>query len=149
MGDMPVTVNDLEEMKRFASSTALQLKPKQLLLLEGPMGAGKTQFVRFLVEALRGQKVSSPTFAIHNQYESDRGPIDHVDLYRIESESELEATGFWDLFARPQGLIIVEWADRLAPSVWPPDWPRLHLKIEAPASGGTQRLIQLIWRQVS
>lgn len=143
MSEKTVKVNSLDEMKRFAANMALQLTPKQLLLLEGPMGAGKTQFVRFLVEALRGQKVSSPTFAIHNQYESARGSIDHVDLYRIESESELEATGFWDLFAKPEGLIIVEWSDRLDPSIWPPNWRRLRLKLEVPAAGSTARTIHL------
>jgi tRNA threonylcarbamoyladenosine biosynthesis protein TsaE len=143
MSEKTVKVNSLDEMKRFAANMALQLTPKQLLLLEGPMGAGKTQFVRFLVEALRGQKVSSPTFAIHNQYESARGSIDHVDLYRIESESELEATGFWDLFAKPEGLIIVEWSDRLDSSIWPPNWRRLRLKLEVPAAGSTARTIHL------
>ena len=136
----PRLVNSLAELKSFATELRTQMGARQIVLLNGPMGAGKTQLVRYIVEAMGGRAVSSPTFAIHNEYKTAAGVVDHVDLYRLESEAELEATGFWDLFSRASGLVIVEWADRLDARVWPPSWERLTIYIEARAD--SSRLIR-------
>jgi tRNA threonylcarbamoyladenosine biosynthesis protein TsaE len=54
--------------------------------------------------------------------------VDHVDLYRVKNDEDLETSGFWDLFSQPMGLVFVEWSDRLPSEVWPRNW--LHLKIQ-------------------
>jgi tRNA threonylcarbamoyladenosine biosynthesis protein TsaE len=107
--------------------------------LSGPLGAGKTEWVRGLAEGLGAdpRTVASPTFVIASEYPARR-PLAHVDLYRLEGEGELLAAGFLDLLA-PGAVVAVEWADRL-PAALPAD--RLDVSIERdPAEpGGGRRL---------
>jgi len=85
------------------------------LALVGPLGAGKTVFVKGLAEGLGidSRVVSSPTFVIAQQYPIPTGPetLHHVDLYRLESAAELDSIGFDDMLAGGQ-VLAVEWADR-------------------------------------
>jgi tRNA threonylcarbamoyladenosine biosynthesis protein TsaE len=80
--------------------------------LAGPLGAGKTVFVRGALRALGGnpRDVRSPTFTLMNLYAADM-PVYHFDLYRLARGAELDGIGFYE-FARGDGLTIVEWADR-------------------------------------
>lgn len=86
-----------------------------VLALVGPLGAGKTVFVKGLAEGLGldPRSVSSPTFVIAQQYPLPEGAevLHHIDLYRLEDESELVNIGFEDMLA-PGGVLAVEWADR-------------------------------------
>lgn len=93
-----------------------------MVALVGPLGAGKTVFVKGLAEGLGldPDRVASPTFPIASEYPGAGGPgLAHVDLYRIESGAELEATGFVDLL-EPGRVVAVEWADRF-PDALPAD----------------------------
>jgi tRNA threonylcarbamoyladenosine biosynthesis protein TsaE len=85
------------------------------IALIGPLGAGKTVFVKGLATGLGVDPriVSSPTFVIAQQYPVPEGPhtLNHVDLYRLESSRELESIGFYDMLA-PGQVTAVEWADR-------------------------------------
>lgn len=71
----------------------------------------------------------SPTFSLINEYAGSATPIWHVDLYRLESEADIESTGFWDLFREPKGLIFVEWPEKVDPSYWPLTWSQLNIQI--------------------
>lgn len=105
------------------------------IALRGPLGAGKTVFVKGLAEGLGidPRQVASPTFAIASEYRTPAGQrLAHVDLYRVESEAELEAAGFLDFLA-PGTVVAVEWADRL-PGALPADC--LEVAIERPAGAG-------------
>lgn len=98
------------------------------IALVGPLGSGKTLFVKGLAEGLGADPrlVSSPTFVIAQQVpivrdaDSGRGPhlLHHVDLYRLESEAELESMGFFDLFD-VGAVLAVEWADRFPGALGP------------------------------
>jgi tRNA threonylcarbamoyladenosine biosynthesis protein TsaE len=103
-----------------------------VLSLVGPLGAGKTAFVKGLASGLgiAPASVSSPTFVIVNQYGGGRRALAHVDLYRLATSRELEDTGFLDLL-EPGAVVAVEWGDRL-PDALPAD--RLELHIERDAS---------------
>lgn len=85
------------------------------IALVGPLGAGKTVFVKGLAEGLGvdPRVVSSPTFVIAQQYVVPEGPdvLHHIDLYRLESEDELESIGFYDMLV-PGAVLAAEWADR-------------------------------------
>jgi tRNA threonylcarbamoyladenosine biosynthesis protein TsaE len=114
-------------------------EPGALVALIGPLGAGKTLFVKGLAEGLGldPASVASPTFVIASEYATPDGRrLAHVDLYRLHSEAELEAAGFLDLLA-PGAIVAVEWSDRL-PGALPED--RLEVVISR-AAGADGRLV--------
>ncbi len=81
----------------------------------GDLGAGKTTFVRGMCEGLGyNGDVSSPTFAIVNEYHGGRLPLYHFDLYRIESFDDLYACGFYDYYDADEGILAIEWSENLA-----------------------------------
>ncbi|MBX3021314.1 MAG: tRNA (adenosine(37)-N6)-threonylcarbamoyltransferase complex ATPase subunit type 1 TsaE [Bdellovibrionales bacterium] len=127
----------------WVKACAAELKRPSVVLLSGPLGAGKTQFVRWFLSEVGASEVASPTFAIHHEYGTAYGGVDHVDLYRVESDGDLEASGFWDLFAADQGLVFVEWADRLPEDVWPQSWQRLFLNLEKISEQGRRLTVTL------
>lgn len=132
----------LSDLENWATGFASTLSGKEILLFDGVMGAGKTQTVAFLVKALSGQAVQSPTFAIHHRYATIKGVFDHIDLYRMQDLEDLESTGFWDLLQSSQGMFAVEWADRLEDSVWPKTRPRIHVRIEVTGESSRKLTIQ-------
>ncbi len=120
----------LAKLPDFCEKLKTQFSQKQLVLLNGPLGVGKTQFVKSMVSVLGGEMPDSPTFSIINQYPCSGQNIYHVDLYRLESEADVESTGFWDLFREDEALIFVEWAGRIASENWPKTWSRLDVTLE-------------------
>ena len=86
------------------------------------MGAGKTQTIRYLVEALGGASSASPTYAIHNAYQLNSMQINHVDLYRLQDDQDIESTGFWELFEQENSIVAIEWIDRLDANELPMNW---------------------------
>lgn len=120
-----------EATRAIAAALGRSIDAEGLVVaLEGALGAGKTVFVKGLATGLGVDPalVASPTFVIASEYPGAR-PLAHVDLYRVESEAELEAAGWLDLL-RPGVVIAVEWADRL-PQALPED--RLDVALERPA----------------
>jgi tRNA threonylcarbamoyladenosine biosynthesis protein TsaE len=89
--------------------------------LHGPLGAGKTTFVRHLLHALGVQgRVKSPSYAVMEPYELPGGAIWHFDFYRFDDPQEWEDAGFRDLFASA-GLKLVEWPEKAAELLPVPD----------------------------
>jgi len=79
--------------------------------LYGDLGAGKTAFVRGMASLLsEGSRVSSPTYAIVNEYRKGKRPFYHYDMYRIEGEDDLVSIGFFDL---TQGIMAIEWSENI------------------------------------
>lgn len=104
--------------------------------LEGPLGAGKTQFVKGLALGLGiGEEVCSPTFSLVHEYNSGRLPLAHLDLYRLESAEELRALGFEDL--ADLGVLAIEWGDKFPESL-PPGTLRVRFEL---LEGGMRRLV--------
>ncbi|MBQ3032743.1 MAG: tRNA (adenosine(37)-N6)-threonylcarbamoyltransferase complex ATPase subunit type 1 TsaE [Deferribacterales bacterium] len=102
----------LQDTESLAKELANNLKGKTILL-NGSLGAGKTTFVKYLAKHMGfNDDISSPTFSIANTYLSDKGRIVHFDLYRIESEDELELTGFYELISDNNITSIIEWAEK-------------------------------------
>ncbi len=114
--------------QRLAASPALH---DALLLLHGPLGAGKTSFVRHLLRALGvGGRIKSPSYALVEPYEiaheGQRLAITHADFYRFDDPREWLDAGLRELFAAP-GLKLVEWPQRAGALLPPAD---LELRIE-------------------
>lgn len=99
------------ETEAFGERVGKRLRIGDLVLLTGELGAGKTTFVRGVARGAGSQApVASPTFQLVRMYPG-RLQLAHVDLYRIESPSELADLGLDELL--DQGAVVVEWGDRL------------------------------------
>jgi tRNA threonylcarbamoyladenosine biosynthesis protein TsaE len=107
-----------EETRDYARRFASGLKRGDVVCLSGQLGAGKTEFMRGIAEVFGcDEQLTSPTFSLMNIYEGSlRGQpfeLHHFDLYRLESEKELDAAGFDDYLSGPF-LSVVEWGERFA-----------------------------------
>ncbi len=102
-----------EETARISAELACGLKSGDIILYEGDMGAGKTTFTKGIAVALGiTDPVTSPTFALVNEYPQGRIPLFHFDLYRIDSYDDLYAVGFFDYLDR-EGIIAAEWSENI------------------------------------
>ena len=89
--------------------------------LEGPLGAGKTTFVRHLLHALGVEgRIKSPTYALVETYELEHLAISHFDFYRFDDPQEWEDAGLREVFGAA-GLKLVEWAEKARPLLPVPD----------------------------
>lgn len=123
----------------FGASLARTLRGGDIVVLEGDLGAGKTALARAVIRSLAGDPaldVPSPTFALVQPYETDRGPVLHADLYRLGDPREVDELGLLD---NPDAIVLVEWADR-APDLVAAASVRVALAIPP---GGAGRLVTL------
>ena len=110
---MEIKVKTLEETKLLAKKFANTLDEKGLFVtLTGDIGAGKTQFVRYVLESLNvKEKVTSPSFVILNEYKSDFIPIYHFDLYRLEEKGLKSIVSELREYSKTGVLTFIEWAE--------------------------------------
>ncbi len=103
-----------EETISFAEKIGRLLKAGDFIAYHGDLGAGKTTFTRGLAVGMGlPDEVSSPTFAIVNEYHGrDKTTLYHFDMYRIGSSEELETTGFYD-YPLDESVFAVEWAENI------------------------------------
>ena len=117
---MKVPLTGLRSTAALARKMARSLTGREIILLSGELGAGKTTFVRYLAQALGLDPgwVSSPSFTLLQRYPAgERGiAVSHVDLYRIARAGDLESLGLDDLLAS-EDLIVVEWPEA-AQGLW-------------------------------
>ena len=117
---------------------AAVLRAGDVVTLSGPLGVGKTALARAVMRALgHSGDVPSPTFAIVQPYEELNPPVWHVDLFRVESESELEELG---LDSEADSVRLVEWPERAGGGGWA-DALRLALEFD---QGGARRLTAVV-----
>ena len=103
-----------EETIAYGRKLAAQLSPPLLVLLRGDLGAGKTTLVKGIAEGFesaRAEDVTSPTFTLVHEYRGPRATLYHIDLYRIDTERELETLGLDDLLA-PNSILLIEWGEK-------------------------------------
>lgn len=119
----------------LAARTARLARPGDAILLDGPLGAGKSAFARAFLRAASGDpalEVPSPSFTLVQTYDLPLGPAHHLDLYRLDGPGALTELGWEE--AR-EGIVLVEWPDRLGPLA-PADALRITL---APAKAEEAR----------
>ena len=114
-----------QETAALAEQLGAAVEAGTVLCLVGDLGAGKTLFTQGFARGLGvTEEVTSPTFALMNQY-CGRLPVTHFDLYRLEREEELDEIGFYE-FAEPSGgVVLIEWADK-----FPDALPKPHIRLE-------------------
>lgn len=117
---------DQNALAAAAARLAATLRPGDALALSGDLGAGKTTFVRALVNALHGTDVpvSSPTFVFRQRYDGTP-PVEHLDLFRLDDAAEAADLGLEEAFG-PDRITVVEWPERL-PDLLPPGTIRIHI----------------------
>ncbi len=148
--DNPVTHQLGEHTARSVQETAaiaLELLPLMLksgvVSLEGPLGDGKTHFVKATALAMGiTEDVTSPTFTLLQSYGSGENRLHHSDWYRLESEDEVLALGLEDYYH--DGLVFIEWGNKFA-SILPPR--TLRIRIE-PRLEGTKEVRSFFWNVI-
>ncbi|MEL6618473.1 MAG: tRNA (adenosine(37)-N6)-threonylcarbamoyltransferase complex ATPase subunit type 1 TsaE [Pseudomonadota bacterium] len=110
---LDLTLGNADATARLGAAIGPRLRPGDTVLLQGPVGAGKTHFARALLQAilLVPEDVPSPTFTLVQTYDTRNGPLWHVDLYRITTDTEIDEIGLFDAFE--EAICLVEWPDRL------------------------------------
>ncbi len=117
------------ETRERGKALAALLRAGDVILLEGELGAGKSELARGIARGLGVREtVTSPSFTILNVYESGRLPLYHFDWYRLESEEELYELGM-DEYLGGDGVALVEWPER-CPDAVPEDCFRIRIGVE-------------------
>jgi len=135
-----ITTHSADETTAFGRSLADLLAPPKLVLLRGDLGAGKTTLVKGIAAALEAaaeEDVTSPTFTLVHEYRGSRAVLYHIDLYRIDTERELDTLALDDL-RDSNTVLLIEWGEK---------FPRLvderDVEISFERQGETQRRISI------
>lgn len=129
-----------EETERIGELLGRSLRGDEVLAFSGGLGMGKTAFVRGLARGLGSDEaVSSPTFALVNQYGGGRAELIHFDMYRISGWADLYSTGFYDYLGA--GVIAIEWSENME-SELPADAVRIRI---ARGTSDSDRRITIQW----
>jgi tRNA threonylcarbamoyladenosine biosynthesis protein TsaE len=103
-----------EETTELGCRLAADLKPGSIVLLRGDLGAGKTTMVKGIAEgfqAAKAEDVTSPTFTLIHEYRGPTVTLYHIDLYRIDTQRELDTLALDDLMT-PQSILLIEWGEK-------------------------------------
>ncbi|HWH93431.1 MAG TPA: tRNA (adenosine(37)-N6)-threonylcarbamoyltransferase complex ATPase subunit type 1 TsaE [Baekduia sp.] len=132
------TTSSAAETEAAGATLAAALRPGDVVLLEGEMGAGKTTFVRGAARALGFDgPVTSPTFTIGRRYEGGGVPIAHVDLHRLAGLDD-EDPALLDDYLTPDAIAFVEW-----PAIAEPLLDRVAVRVTLEHAGGDARSITM------
>ncbi len=137
MKNMEIIIKDIESIGKASRQFVNEIGSHKVFAFYGTMGAGKTTFIKAVCEVLGVKDViTSPTFAIVNEYESDNGPIFHFDFYRIKKLEEVYDMGYEDYFYSGS-LCFIEWPE-LIEDLLPEDAVRVTIT-EQP--GGMRKIV--------
>ncbi|HEX3586924.1 MAG TPA: tRNA (adenosine(37)-N6)-threonylcarbamoyltransferase complex ATPase subunit type 1 TsaE [Candidatus Angelobacter sp.] len=134
------TTHSAEETTELGRRLATELKPGTIVLLRGDLGAGKTTMVKGIAEGFQAAKaddVTSPTFTLIHEYRGPAATLYHIDLYRIDTQRELDTLALDDLIT-PQSILLIEWGEKFQRFAKERD-----VEIAIEHKGGNERLIFL------
>jgi tRNA threonylcarbamoyladenosine biosynthesis protein TsaE len=130
-----------EATERAGAGLAATLRPGDVVLVSGELGAGKTTFVRGALRALGvTAPVTSPTFVVGHLHDGTAGLVAHLDLYRLGGDVEDEDPGLLDPFFAPDAIALVEWPEQ-GPGAWPEERVAAHVRLAH--LGGDRRSIEV------
>jgi tRNA threonylcarbamoyladenosine biosynthesis protein TsaE len=110
------TTKSAEETIALGRELASMLVPPKLVLLRGDLGAGKTTLVKGIAEGFQAaseEDVTSPTFTLIHEYRGASVAVYHIDLYRVDTQRELETLGLDDLMSE-NSVLLIEWGEKFA-----------------------------------
>lgn len=111
--------NSAEETEQIGQQFSKQITDGAVIAFTGDLGAGKTAFCRGFLRGFGYQgRVTSPTFAIVNEYETERGRVCHFDMYRILDEDALYDIG-WDDYLDGDAILLIEWSENISDALPP------------------------------
>lgn len=114
MAQWRIRAKTYEDTVAAGKALAARLKKGDMVALYGGLGAGKTAFTRGVVQGLGGaDEVSSPTFAIVNEYDCPGVKVYHFDVYRLQDEEDLYSTGFYEMIEEENSISIIEWSENI------------------------------------
>ena len=129
-----------EGTEAAGAALAARLKPGDVVLVSGELGAGKTTFVRGALRSLGVTgPITSPTFVVGHLHEGPTGPLAHLDLYRLAGMAG-EDPGLLDPFFDDAAIVFIEWPEH-AVDAWPPE--RVKHRVRLSHAGGDQRRIEV------
>jgi tRNA threonylcarbamoyladenosine biosynthesis protein TsaE len=132
-----ITLDEVE-LRHWGRELGAAITPPLVLSLSGELGAGKTTLAQSICEGFGvGEPVTSPTYALVHRYDAERSPVYHIDLYRLESEAQLENIGWNDILVE-RALVIVEWPER-AGDLMPAG--HLHIDLEYLSDDPSRRVL--------
>jgi tRNA threonylcarbamoyladenosine biosynthesis protein TsaE len=110
------TTKSAEETIALGRELASMLVPPKLVVLRGDLGAGKTTLVKGIAEGFQAaseEDVTSPTFTLIHEYRAASATVYHIDLYRVDTQRELETLGLDDLMGE-NSVLLIEWGEKFA-----------------------------------
>ena len=136
---LKISIDSLSELSRVADAVVERLGERRVVAFRAPMGAGKTTLIAEIVAALgSGDVVTSPTFALVNEYDTgEGGVVYHFDFYRIEGVEEAFDMGYEEYFYS-DGLCLVEWPEKVE-ELLPDD----VMKVTITPTSNTRRVITI------
>jgi len=137
--------NSPAETESLGQSWGLSASSGLVIGLSGDLGAGKTQLVKGIARGLGvTSRVHSPTFTLVNQYTGGRLTLFHLDLYRLETPTQIVSAGLEE-YLQPDGVAVIEWAERLGEVQSPKPKVQRHLRgyrhVQIEILGETERRI--------
>ena len=113
-------IENLAETLKLGKQLSQKLNPQSIILLKGPIGAGKTSFVKGIAKGLSiSEDITSPTFALSHHYNSGKIPLIHLDLYRLENVSAAKEVFFSEEEEAKQrkAILVIEWPELIEPVI--------------------------------
>ena len=113
-------IENLQETLNLGGKLSHELNPQSIVLLKGPIGAGKTSFVQGIAKGLSiSEEITSPTFSLSHHYNSGKIPLIHLDLYRLENVSSAKEVFFSEEeeAIQKQAILIIEWPELIEPVI--------------------------------
>jgi tRNA threonylcarbamoyladenosine biosynthesis protein TsaE len=115
-----VFVENLTETLNLGEKLSQKLNPQSIVLLQGPIGSGKTSFVQGIARGLSiSEDITSPTFALSHHYNSGKIPLIHLDLYRLKNISSAKEVFFSEEEEafQSQAILVIEWPELIEPLI--------------------------------